>query len=85
MWDNYGVYVCNLATSGGEATYIFNKLPESNPQYKDMLLLGKQLQKLLPIETPTGGKILLWIKLDELNAGMDIDKVVKLLDANLAE
>ena len=35
------------------------------------------MQSLLPAETPTGGRSLLWIALDKLGAGMDLDKTVK--------
>ena len=75
LWENYGVYVCNLATSGGEPTYIFKKLADLNPAYKELAEVGEKIQKLLPAETPTGGRSLLWVKLEELNAGMDMGAV----------
>ncbi len=75
MWENYGVYVCNLATSGGEPTYIFKKLADLNPAYKELALYGERIQTLLPAESPTGGRNLLWIKLDELGGGMDMSVV----------
>ncbi|MDR0286698.1 MAG: hypothetical protein LBI03_03175 [Clostridiales bacterium] len=71
LWENYGVYVCNLATSGGEPTFIFSKLAQINPQYMKWVPLGEKIQSLLPAETPTGGRSLLWIKLDELGGGME--------------
>lgn len=75
LWENYGVYVCNLATSGGELTYIFKKLADMNQSYLYLAHLGEKIQKLLPAESPTGGRSLLWIQLDELEGGMDLDKV----------
>lgn len=75
MWDNYGVYVCNLATNGGESTFIFKKLADLNPAYEELADIGAEIQKLLPAESPTGGRILLWIKLKELGAGMDMEAV----------
>ncbi|MCL2776277.1 MAG: class I SAM-dependent methyltransferase [Oscillospiraceae bacterium] len=75
LWENYGVYVCNLATNGGEPTYIFRKLADINPKYAELANIGEKIQKLLPAESPTGGRSLLWIQLDELDGGMDIGKV----------
>ena len=76
LWDNYGVYVCNLATSGGEPTYLFRQLAELNPQYAGYIELGETIQRLLPAETPTGGKTLDWIRLDELKGGLDAERKV---------
>jgi len=75
LWDNYGVYVCNLATRGGEPTFLFRKLAEMNPEYSGLAVLGGKIQELLPCETPTGGRSLLWIKLEELEGGMNMDEV----------
>ncbi|SFJ79395.1 hypothetical protein SAMN02799624_05982 [Paenibacillus sp. UNC496MF] len=75
LWENYGVYVCNLATSGGEPTYIFGKLAEIDPAYSEWGLLGQKIQELLPAETPSGGKSRLWIKLEELGGGMNMNDV----------
>lgn len=75
LWDNYGVYVCNLATSGGEATFLFKKLADMNQEYSYLESLGEKIQKLIPTESPTGGKNLLWIQLDELDGGMNMNKV----------
>jgi AraC-like DNA-binding protein len=75
LWENYGVYVCNLATNGGEPTYIFRKLADMNQSYSYLASLGEKVQKLLPAESPTGGKSLLWIQLEELDGGMDMNKV----------
>lgn len=75
LWCNYGVYVCNLATSGGEPTYIFRKLASINPKYNNLSSVGEKIQKLIPAETPTGGRSKLWIELDELGGGMDINIV----------
>jgi AraC-like DNA-binding protein len=60
LWENYGVYVCNLATSGGQLAR----------------LGGEKVRELLPTETPTGGKCLLWICLDELGGGMDVKREI---------
>jgi hypothetical protein len=75
LWENYGVYVCNIATSGGEFTYIFDKLAGVSEKYSRLTSLGKKIQKLLPAETPAGGKSLLWVKLEELGGGMDMGRV----------
>ena len=73
IWENYGVYVCNLATSGGEPTYIFKKLADMNQSYAYLAPLGEKIQQLLPAESPTGGRSLLWIQLEELGGGMAQD------------
>jgi hypothetical protein len=70
MWENYGVYVCNLATSGGVPEYIFLKLAEMNPSYDDLAQLGDKIQKLLPNEGYMEGRSLLWIQLEKLGGGM---------------
>ena len=83
LWENYGVYVCNLATSGGEPTYIFRKLADMNQSYSYLAPLGEKIQKLLPAESPTGGRSLLWMQLEELGGGfwdesgggVDMDRV----------
>lgn len=75
LWENYGVYVCNLATSGGEPTYIFKKLADMNPKYTELANVGVRIQNLLPAETPTGGRSLLWIQLEELGGCMNMDDV----------
>jgi len=72
MWENYGVYVCNIATSGGESTYLFRKLADMNQSYSYLASLGEKIQKLLPAESPIGGKSLLWMQLEELGGGMDM-------------
>ena len=69
--------MCNLATSGGEPTYLFRKLAEMNPAYAYLAPLGEKIQDLLPAETPTGGKSLLWMQLDELGGGMNLEDVQK--------
>jgi len=78
LWDNYGVYVCNLATSGGEPTYLFRQLAELNPKHAHYIELGEKIQALLPAETSTGGKTLDWIRLDKLNGGLDVQRKVLL-------
>jgi AraC-like DNA-binding protein len=74
-WENYGVYVCNLATSGVQHPFYFKKLTEINPKYTELANVGEKINKLLPSETPTGGRSMLWIQLEELNGGMDMGKV----------
>ena len=75
LWDNYGVYVCNLATSGGLPAYILRKLAEKNPVYSELAHVGEKIHTLLPSESPTGGKSLLWVQLEELGGGMDMKAV----------
>jgi len=70
IWENYGVYVCNLATCGGEPTYLFKKLADMNQKYSYLVPLGEKIQMLLPAESPTGGRSLLWIQLEELGGGI---------------
>jgi len=77
LWENYGVYVCNLASNGGEPTFIFKKLADANPKYSYIKPLGENIQALLPSESPTGGRNLLWIQLEELGGGMNMDIVRK--------
>lgn len=75
LWENYGVYVANLATSGGEPTYIYKKLADLNNTYSGLAVIGEIIQKLLPAETPTGGRSKLWIRLEELGGGMSMGDV----------
>lgn len=75
LWCNYGVYVCNLATNGGEPTYLFRKLAAVSPQYHDFLPVAEKIQNLIPAETPTGGRSKLWIELEELGGGLDMEIV----------
>jgi hypothetical protein len=70
MWENYGVYVCNLATSGGMPEYIFMKLAEMNQLHLYLAQLGDKIQKLLPNEGYMKGRSLLWIQLEKLGGGM---------------
>ena len=41
-----------------------------NQAYSYLASLGEKIQKLLPAESPTGGRSLLWIQLEELGGGM---------------
>lgn len=76
LWENYGVYVCNLATNGDFAMFHLRELAEMNPRYSDLSHLNAEILKLTPTEKPDGnGKNLLWIQLDELGGGMDMDAV----------
>ena len=73
MWENYGVYVANLATSGGIPEYILLKLAEMNSSYSYLAPIGEMIQQLLPNRSLTDGRSLLWIQLEELNGGMGFD------------
>lgn len=75
LWGNYGVYMCNLATNGGELTYIFGKLAQLDPAFSELAVCGERVQKLLPAETPAGGRSRLWIQLEELGGGLDMSAV----------
>lgn len=75
LWENYGVYVCNLATSGGLPVYLFRRLAQEDPALAELSRLGEEIGKLLPTETPAGGRSLLWIRLEELGGGMDMQQV----------
>ena len=76
LWGNYGVYVVNLATNGGGPWFILNKLAALNQNYSKLSFTKDKIHSLLPAESPTGeGKVLLWIKLDELGGGMDMNAV----------
>ena len=77
LWENYGVYVVNLATSGGGApAYVCSKLAEANLKYSKLLSLKEKILTLTPTESPDGsGRCLLWIKLDDLGGGMDVNIV----------
>ena len=75
LWENYGVYVCNLATSGGFPEYVLMKLADINKSYSYLAQLGEKIQRLLPNEGWMEGKIMLWVQLEELDGGMDMGKV----------
>lgn len=75
LWENYGVYVCCLATSGGEPTYLYRKLAGLDPALRPLEPFGSRIQALLPAETPTGGRSLLWLELESLGGGMDMAQV----------
>lgn len=72
LWDNYGVYVCNLATNGGGPVYIFKNLASMNSSYSRLGDLGDKIQEFMPTEN---GRNLLWVRLDKLGAGMNMDDV----------
>lgn len=77
LWENYGVYVVNLATSGsGGPAHICSKLAGINHKYSALLNLKEKLLELTPAEGSDGsGRNLLWIKLDDLGGGMDMNAV----------
>ena len=75
LWENYGVYVAHLATNaGGVPRTIFKNLAGLNPSYAYLVPLGDKLDKLLPSESYMEGRCLLWIHLDELNGGMEVNR-----------
>jgi hypothetical protein len=77
LWENYGVYVAHLATNaGGVSTNIFKDLAGMNPSYSYLIPLREKINKIL--EDGNGsrdGRCGLWVKLDKLGAGMDMDEV----------
>ena len=50
LWENYGVYVCNFATSGGFPEVILVGLAEMNQSYSYLVPLAEKIQELLPNE-----------------------------------
>jgi len=85
LWENYGVYVCNLATSSGFPEYILLNLADRNESYSYLTQIAAKIQNLLPNENWTGnpgiiphnkarGRIKLWVQLDELGGGMEVKR-----------
>ena len=75
LWENYGIFICNLATNGSWIFGTFKKLAESNSSYARLMPQSGKIHDLLcPEWSPEGGKNL-WTQLEELDAGMDMDKV----------
>ncbi|MCL2773556.1 MAG: helix-turn-helix domain-containing protein [Oscillospiraceae bacterium] len=71
MWEDYGVYVCNLATSGGGVTTsIFKKLAGMNQSHSHLAEIGEKIDKILENRTPRNGRCKLWLQLEELGGGM---------------
>jgi len=75
IWENYGVYVCNLATSPGIPFFIFKRLSEMNPIYSHYLTLHDNVKKLFPAFKPDDivpsdeSNDGLWSKLEHLGGG----------------
>ncbi|MCI8553881.1 MAG: hypothetical protein HFJ80_02915, partial [Clostridiales bacterium] len=46
LWDNYGVYVVNLATSPAIPFFILKRLADRNPAYSDYRVLYEQIRQL---------------------------------------
>jgi len=72
LWENYGVYVCNLATSPAIPLFMFKKL--------GMTALYDEIVKLFPSFkpddiTPDDSKDGLWSRLEHLGGGMDLKEV----------
>ena len=79
-WGNWGVYVCNIATSGGQIAALLKKASLSDETYAFLADIAVQVDELFPAENPYGaGRCLLWLKLEEMGVGMDMDSVKKTL------
>jgi len=74
LWENYGVYACNLATRGGFPEYILMEHAKMNPAYSHLAVIGDKIQKLLPNEEYMSGRIMLWVHLDELGGGLHANR-----------
>ena len=46
-----------------------------DPALRPLEPFGSRIQALLPAETPTGGRSLLWVELESLGGGMDMAQV----------
>jgi len=76
LWENYGVYVCNQATSCDLPIYTFKELASADSEYSKFGLVGNKLEKLFPFpENPSGFSSVLWMNLEELQAGMNMNEV----------
>ncbi len=70
-WDDYGVYVCNIATTGFGYFGYFKKLAELSETYQECDAIFEKLFALTPWESKDGGRTMLWIELDNLDAGFN--------------
>jgi len=80
MWENYGVYVCNLATSPAIPTFILKKLARMNPAYSSLMATHDEIVKLFPSFkpddiTPDESRDGLWSELEFIGGGMNLDAV----------
>ena len=74
-WSDYGVFVCNLATSPGVPFFVFKKLAEINPIYARCMKLHDEIVKVFPAHlpddcVPEGSKDRLWSELERLGGGL---------------
>lgn len=80
LWENYGVYVSNLATSPAIPFFIFKKLSQMNPAFSNYMELHDEIKKLFPSYkpddiTPDESKDGLWSDLEHIGGGMNMDVV----------
>ena len=72
LWENYGVYVCNLATSPAIPYFVYKKLGKMEPHDE----IAKLFPSFKPDDiTPDESKDGLWSQLEHLGGGMDLDRV----------
>jgi len=81
LWDDYGVYVCNLATSPAIPYFIFKKLAKINPAYTHYMALHDEIVRLFPAFkpddiVPDDGKDGLWSELEHLRGGFNVTRKV---------
>lgn len=75
-WSSWGVYVCNIATSGGQIAALLKKASLSDDTYAFLADIAAQVDELFPTENSYGaGRCLLWLRLEELGVGMDMESV----------
>lgn len=75
-WGNWGVYVCNIATSGGQIATQLHKVSLLDDQYSFLNDVALQVDQLYPTEDSFGaGKCRLWGELEALGLGMDMRSV----------
>ena len=76
LWDNYGVYVCNLATSPGVPSFVFRELAEMNSAHARCMALHDEIGKIFPACLPDDcvpkgtGKDGLWTMLERFGGGL---------------
>jgi hypothetical protein len=74
LWGDYGVYVRNMATSGGMPAFVFDKLAGLDGQYAAFREIGAKLKNLFP--AGPDGRTQDWIKLEALGGGMNAAREV---------
>lgn len=81
LWENYGVYVCNLATTPAIPFFVFERLARMNSEHSSYLELYKKITGIFPACVPDDfvpkgeKKDGLWSELEKLEAGLNPDKV----------